>query len=1199
MMRRTLALALAFAAASAFAQTIPNPSFEADTYTVFPGYISGNGGVLTGWTANNNDRAGINPGGGTPFADNGTIPDGANVAFIQSGTAGGTTLSTAISGLTAGQVYKVSFRCNARNGQFPILKVEIDGTLVESATIASVGGALPYRYFVFDFTATDVTHNLTLRNDAAGDHTVVVDDFRIGVRNSGWSYAAWSNDATSGVDGSKTYSHAFNFGSAANAVINGITFTGRAGANPGLGGSFAMAGLPSVFVNDGNNVTGPGASRTLANDFIYGGGGNNVLETLTINGLFPGGEYIATIYSVGWEDGPVRAATFSVGTDRLTVNQDRFGNNNGIRFVYHFVASASSTTISYEPLQAATIHTYGFSVQQVSLPSAPTISKSPASQCVGDGSTVNFSVTAAGSDPLSYEWRKDDVTIPGEAGSTYTIPSVTTGDAGTYTVVVSNPSGSVTSSPAILQVGIPITNPSFEADTFTVFPYYVSGNTPITGWNSLGNHGVNTAAGPFADNGVIPDGNQVAFMQGDGALSQLLTGFIPGADYYVIYYENARTTVTPAIEVKISDTTVVQPHLRPPVGGANPYVKVKSEVYTAESDTLQLSFIKSNPLGGDSTALVDYVCVLELPAGTAPSILTPPANQIVSIGQPITLSGAGFGSQPLIYQWAKDGTPIPNANGHTYTIAAAAKSDEGVYTLRVSNSAGDAESAGASVIVFEPIPDLYSTGLDPSRAPLADGASDPHYTLLVNPDGTGANAIVEDSSVFPIVAGPWIANSASSKWIGPRFNTAASAVGAYTYRTTIDLTDRDPSTVVILGRWSVDNAGLDIRVNGVSTGNPQNPGFNVWTPFAIGSSNATFVAGVNTIDFIAENQAAPGYTGLKVEILASNVRIPPGILPVITGQPQSRTGVVGDTILFSVAASGSQPLSYQWQKDGVDLPGQTATTLTLINVQTSDMGVYTVHVFNDAGDAFSDPATLCLNYAPVPGVVFGTGTDDSGALLADGSVDLHYILSQSVDPAYQGPDAIVADSSKFPIVAGPWIANGPKSKWIAPTMDQSVGNLGGDYTYQTFFDLSGYDLSQIRIAGSWAVDNTGTDILVNGVSTGITSPGFGGMTSFTISGGALVAGPNVLDFKMNNADVTINPTALRVDLELQRVLSPTISFTKSGTDLIISWSPTTPCQRLMAADSVEGPYVTINGGANNPFHFDMTTSDKKFFKVVQ
>ena len=309
-------IALAF---SARAQTIPNPSFEADTFNVFPGYVSGNG-AITGWTGNNNDRVGLNPGGGSPFADNGTIPDGANVAFIQSGTAGGTTLSTTISGLTAGQAYKVTFRCNARNGQTPILKVEINGTQILGTTVGSVGGSLPYKYFAFDFTASAASQTLTLRNDAGGDHTVCIDDFRIAPNASGWSYAAWTGDATSGVDGSKTYTHAYNFGrSGASTTINGIPFTGRSGANPAVAGSFSTTGLPNVLpFDDVNHVTG--ASKVMATDFVYGGDGNNVVETLSINGLFAGGEYLATIYSVAWDDGPVRAATFRFGNDRLTVN---------------------------------------------------------------------------------------------------------------------------------------------------------------------------------------------------------------------------------------------------------------------------------------------------------------------------------------------------------------------------------------------------------------------------------------------------------------------------------------------------------------------------------------------------------------------------------------------------------------------------------------------------------------------------------------------------------------------------------------------------------------------------------------------------------------------------------------------------------------------------------------------------------------
>ena len=76
----------------------------------------------------------------------------------------------------------------------------------------------------------------------------------------------------------------------------------------------------------------------------------------TITGLELGAEYVATIYSVGWEDG-TRAATFSVGADRLTVNQDHFGDNNGLRYI----ATDVSVTLHFDQLQDSSIHVYGFS----------------------------------------------------------------------------------------------------------------------------------------------------------------------------------------------------------------------------------------------------------------------------------------------------------------------------------------------------------------------------------------------------------------------------------------------------------------------------------------------------------------------------------------------------------------------------------------------------------------------------------------------------------------------------------------------------------------------------------------------------------------------------------------------------------------------------------------------------------------------
>src|SRR5215468_5963896 len=130
-----------------------------------------------------------------------------------------------------------------------------------------------------------------------------------------------------------------------------------------------------------------------------------------------------------------------------------------------------------------------------------------------------------------------------------------------------------------------------------------------------------------------------------------------------------------------------------------------------------------------------------------------------------------------------------------------------------------------------PIPGLFHSGLNDAGAPLADGAIDPHYKLIVNPDTGSSNALVEDSTAFPIVAGPWLPNTFISKWIGPRLNTSASAVGLFTYRTSIDLTGLDPTTTRIIGRWAADNTGNDILVNGISTSNAPSPGFSSYMPF--------------------------------------------------------------------------------------------------------------------------------------------------------------------------------------------------------------------------------------------------------------------------------------------------------------------------------------------------------------------------------
>ncbi|CAF3882548.1 unnamed protein product [Rotaria sp. Silwood1] len=152
--------------------------------------------------------------------------------------------------------------------------------------------------------------------------------------------------------------------------------------------------------------------------------------------------------------------------------------------------------------------------------------------------------------------------------------------------------------------------------------------------------------------------------------------------------------------------------------------------------------------------------------------------------------------------------------------------------------------------------------------------------------------------------------------------------------------------------------------------------------------------------------------------------------------------------------------------------------------------------------------------------------DDFNNLLADGETDSHYLLIQSADVYFPGPDSKVIISNEFPI--GNWYPNGDKSKWIAPRTDAGKWNESGIYTYRLYFDLTGHDLNSTEIKGGWSTDNNGVDILINGQSTGFATPyeAFGaGLFPFEIKSG-FQSGLNTLDFIVNNGYA---PTGLRVE----------------------------------------------------------------------
>ncbi|MBI4662568.1 MAG: immunoglobulin domain-containing protein [Verrucomicrobia bacterium] len=112
---------------------------------------------------------------------------------------------------------------------------------------------------------------------------------------------------------------------------------------------------------------------------------------------------------------------------------------------------------------------------------------------------------------------------------------------------------------------------------------------------------------------------------------------------------------------------------------------------------------------------------------------------------------------------------------------------------------------------------------------------------------------------------------------------------------------------------------------------------------------------------LPRSMGAPGSWTQKAGLSASKSAPPAsGTPPLITptASLQNNAVDIGKSVSFSVTAVGDGPLSYQWQRDGRDLPGQTSMTLTIATARRDDEGEYSVRVSNADGAVTSDPARL-------------------------------------------------------------------------------------------------------------------------------------------------------------------------------------------------------------------------------------------------
>ena len=161
---------------------------------------------------------------------------------------------------------------------------------------------------------------------------------------------------------------------------------------------------------------------------------------------------------------------------------------------------------------------------------------------------------------------------------------------------------------------------------------------------------------------------------------------------------------------------------------------------------------------------------------------------------------------------------------------------------------------------------------------------------------------------------------------------------------------------------SISASGNPFTVSGLTTPSSIAPGAS--NSFNVTYSPTAPVTSTGSVTITSDDPLTPTSV-----LSVSGTGTATTVAPTITTQPASQTVTAGQTATFTVAASGTAPLSYQWRKNGVAISGATSSNYTTPPTTTSDSGsAFTVVVTNTAGTVTSSTATLTVNPAPAPAI---------------------------------------------------------------------------------------------------------------------------------------------------------------------------------------------------------------------------------------
>lgn len=611
----------------------------------------------------------------------------------------------------------------------------------------------------------------------------------------------------------------------------------------------------------------------------------------------------------------------------------------------------------------------------------------PVSQNINLGGSVNFSVSVSGTAPLSYQWKKNGTNIGGAVNNNFTIANVQTSAEGNYSVTITNPVGSVTSQAARLGVNVaPFIMTQPDGMTLNVggnasFSVSVSGTTPISyQWKK---NGVNIAG---ANTSILNLTNVQTNDQADYSLvATNVAGTITSNNAALVVNVETPGTVAPSFILQPQAQTLNQggtAQFSVSVAGTNPmsfqWRKDGVNITGANSATYSISNVQASTHAGlysvfvsnsagsvTSSAALLTINTLPIVTTTAPIILTQPLSQSVNVGNNVSFSVSVSGTTPISYQWKKNGVDVAGANNSTFNLTNVQISDGANYSVLVSNSIGNTLSNNAILNVVAPdvpvIPPSISAqpnsqtvvqGQSANFNVVATGTAPFNYQWKKN----GTNILGANSASYSIN----ITNASNSGQYTVTISNSSGSVTSNAAELIVQIPVSITSQPVPINGEVGGSASFSVFVNGTS------PFTYQWR------KNGNPISGANTANYTINNIQTIDLGNYSVvvsnpvnSVTSNAVSLTLESAPIITSQPIAVTVVEGAPATFTVTATGSNPLNYQWRKNGNNISGANLPTYTINATNAGNIGQYSVEVSNSMGSVVSNNAQLNVLSAPV------------------------------------------------------------------------------------------------------------------------------------------------------------------------------------------------------------------------------------------